>query len=152
MKHLGAEFDAIYTTEKIGTYKPDVGNCVLFTHLLAEQGIARERILHVAQSLYHDIQPAKLLRMDNVWIDRQDLSIGDDWGATSVITEWRKVDAVFTDLASFAQAAVNSRGIGICFQQMRGLAPSAGPEPCRCLFHITPVIYNSYFTLSFLLY
>jgi len=62
----------------------------------------------VAQSLYHDIQPAKMLGMDCVWIDRQGLSTGGDWGATSVISEWPKVDAVFSDLASFAQAVVNS--------------------------------------------
>ena len=108
-EHLGVEFDAIYTAEKIGTYKPDVGNFeFLFTQLLAEQGIPRERILHVAQSLYHDIQPAKMLGLDCVWIDRQGLSTGGDWGATSVISEWPEVDAVFADLASFAQAAVNS--------------------------------------------
>ena len=108
-EHLAVEFDAIYTAEKIGTYKPDVGNFeFLFTQLLAEQGIPRERILHVAQSLYHDIQPAKMLGMDCVWIDRQGLSTGGDWGATSVITELPEVDAVFTDLASFAQAVANS--------------------------------------------
>ena len=106
---LAVEFDAIYTAEKIGTYKPDVGNfSFLFTRLFAEQGIPRERILHVAQSLYHDIQPAKMLGMDCVWIDRQRLSTGGDWGATSVISEWPEVDAVFTDLASFAQAVANS--------------------------------------------
>ena len=108
-EHLAVEFDAIYTAEKIGTYKPDAANFeFLFTQLLAEQGIPRERILHVAQSLYHDIQPAKMLSMDCVWIDRQGLSAGGDWGATSVISEWPKVDAVFSDLASFAQAVVNS--------------------------------------------
>ena len=108
-ERLVVEFDAIYTAEKIGTYKPDAANFeFLFTQLLAEQGIPRERILHVAQSLYHDIQPAKMLGMDCVWIDRQGLSAGGDWGATSVISEWPKVDAVFSDLASFAQAVVNS--------------------------------------------
>ena len=107
-EHLDVEFDAIYTAEQIGTYKPDIGNFeFLFTRLLAEQGIARERILHVAQSLYHDIQPAKMLGMDCVWIDRQGLSTGGDWGATSVITERPEVDAVFADLASFAQTVVN---------------------------------------------
>ncbi|MEC8963088.1 MAG: haloacid dehalogenase, partial [Pseudomonadota bacterium] len=64
-------------------------------------------ILHVAQSLYHDIQPAKMLGMDCVWIDRQGLSTGGDWGATSAVTELPEVDAVFADLASFAQAVVN---------------------------------------------
>jgi hypothetical protein len=41
------------------------------------------------------------------------------------------------------------RGMGICFWQMRRLAPSAGPKPGRGRLHITDVIRNSYFTLSF---
>jgi len=60
-----------------------------------------------SESLYHDIQPAKMLGMDCVWIDRQGLSTGGDWGATSVITERPEVVAVFADLASFAQTVVN---------------------------------------------
>jgi 2-haloalkanoic acid dehalogenase type II len=108
-ERLSVEFDAIYTAEKIGSYKPDVRNFeYLFAQLLVEQSIPRERILHVAQSLYHDIQPAKMLGMDCVWIDRQGLSTGGDWGATSVISELPEADAVFTDLASFAQAVANS--------------------------------------------
>ena len=108
-ERLSVEFDAIYTAEKIGSYKPDVRNFeYLFTQLLVEQSIPRERILHVAQSLYHDIKPAKTLGMDCVWIDRQGLSTGGDWGATSVISELPEADAVFTDLASFAQAVANS--------------------------------------------
>ena len=108
-ERLAVKFDAIYTAEKIGSYKPDVRNFeYLFTQLLVEQSIPRERILHVAQSLYHDIQPAKTLGMDCVWIDRQGLSTGGDWGATSVMSELPEADAVFTYLAAFAQAVANS--------------------------------------------
>jgi hypothetical protein len=32
---------------------------------------------------------------------------------------------------------------------MQHLAPSATPKPCHCLFHISAVIPDSYFTLSF---
>ena len=96
-EHLGVEFDAIYTAQKIGTYKPNVRNFeFLFTQLLAEHGISRERILHVAQSLYHDIQPAKMLGMDCVWIDRQGLSTGGDWGATSAITELPEISSFYS--------------------------------------------------------
>ena len=108
-QRLSIEFDGIYTAEKIGSYKPDIRNFeYLFAELLAEQGIPHERILHVAQSLYHDIQPAKTLGMDCVWIDRQDLSTGGEWGATSVISKWPEPDAVFSDLASFAQAVTSN--------------------------------------------
>ena len=43
----------------------------------------------------------------------------------------------------------NIGGIGSCFWQMPHLAPSATPKPCRCLFHISAVISDNYFTLSF---
>jgi hypothetical protein len=32
---------------------------------------------------------------------------------------------------------------------MRRLAPSVPPKPCRCLFHISAAIPDSYFTLFF---
>jgi hypothetical protein len=38
---------------------------------LAEQGIARERILHTAESLYHDHLPAKHLGLATCWIHRR---------------------------------------------------------------------------------
>lgn len=41
--------------------------------------VADGRILHVAQSLYHDIAPATALGFDTVWIDRHD---GHGGGAT----------------------------------------------------------------------
>ncbi len=42
-------------------------------------GVPKERILHVAQSLFHDIAPAKAMGLDTVWIDRHD---GHGSGAT----------------------------------------------------------------------
>ena len=56
---LGVDFDAVYTAEDVGAYKPDPRN---FAHLLAglgERGIGREQILHTAESLFHDHVPAK---------------------------------------------------------------------------------------------
>src|SRR5680860_349517 len=56
---LGVTFDAVLTAEEIGSYKPDSRN---FAALLAHaetMGIAPDRLLHVAQSLFHDHVPAK---------------------------------------------------------------------------------------------
>jgi 2-haloacid dehalogenase len=58
-RKLGVEFDAVYTAEDIGSYKPDGRNFEYMLARLAEQGIAREEILHTAESLYHDHIPAK---------------------------------------------------------------------------------------------
>jgi 2-haloalkanoic acid dehalogenase type II len=68
----GVHFDAIYTAEDIGSYKPDLKN---FTYLVehAEQqfGIKKEEILKVAQSLFHDHMPAKKFGLrPSVWIHR----------------------------------------------------------------------------------
>ena len=61
----------------------------------------RERILHVAQSLYHDHVPAKALGLTTVWIDRRHDRPGA--GATRRPT---RGPITFPDMASFAAAAV----------------------------------------------
>jgi 2-haloalkanoic acid dehalogenase type II len=68
---LGVEFDAVYTAEDIGSYKPDPRNFEYMLGRLAEQGIAREQILHTAESLYHDHIPAKRFGLGTCWIHRR---------------------------------------------------------------------------------
>ena len=68
---LGEPFHAVVTAEDVGTYKPAPENFYYAFERIAEMGIAREKILHVAQSLYHDIAPARALGLANVWVDRQ---------------------------------------------------------------------------------
>ena len=58
-RRLGVEFDAVYTAEDIGSYKPDLANFRYLLARLAERGIAPESILHTAQSLFHDHVPAR---------------------------------------------------------------------------------------------
>ncbi len=68
---LGEPFHAIVTAEDVGSYKPAHGNFHFAFERIAEMGISRDRILHVAQSLFHDIEPARALGLANVWVDRQ---------------------------------------------------------------------------------
>jgi 2-haloacid dehalogenase len=96
---LGIEFDWVVTAQQAGGYKPDVHN---FEVLFARLGLPRERILHVAQSLYHDHVPAKALGLTTVWIDRRH---GQD-GAGATPPASAQPDATFPDMASFAVAAV----------------------------------------------
>ena len=70
-RRLGVEFDAVYTAEDIGSYKPDARNFEYMLARLAEQGIAREQILHTAESLYHDHIPAKRFGLATCWIHRR---------------------------------------------------------------------------------
>ena len=106
---LGVTFDAVCTAEDIGCYKPDPA---AFDYLLGkvdEQfGAPPEAILHVAQSLYHDHAPAKAAGLDTVWIDRQGLTRGGDWGATRPVDEHPKPDHVFHTLAEMVEAVENA--------------------------------------------
>jgi 2-haloalkanoic acid dehalogenase type II len=79
-RRLGVEFDAVYTAEDIGSYKPDARNFEYMLARLAEQGIAREQILHTAESLYHDHIPAKRFGLATCWIHRRAGQVGH--GAT----------------------------------------------------------------------
>jgi 2-haloacid dehalogenase len=97
-RRLGVEFDWVVTAQAVGSYKPDRRN---FEAAFATIGLPRERILHVAQSLFHDHQPAKRLGLATVWIDRRQGRAG--FGATPPATV--TPDATFPDMASFAAAA-----------------------------------------------
>ena len=71
-KHLGMAFAPetparlLITAEDVGAYKPDRRMFDAARAALGEDA----RILHVAQSLYHDIAPASALGWDTVWIRR----------------------------------------------------------------------------------
>jgi 2-haloalkanoic acid dehalogenase type II len=69
----GVEFDAVYTAQNIGSYKPDLKN---FHYLLEgakkELGVDKSEVLHTAQSLPCDIVPAKTMEISSTWIDRED--------------------------------------------------------------------------------
>ncbi len=76
-ERLGVNFDWIITAEQVGSYKPSPRN---FVHALERIGTIPERILHVAQSLYHDIPAARSMGIKTVWIDRRYKKAGS--GAT----------------------------------------------------------------------
>ena len=65
----------------------------------------KAEILHVAQSLFHDIKPAIDAGLDTVWIDRQGLSEGGSWGATSKIAPLPQANLTFSSLQQFTKFA-----------------------------------------------
>jgi 2-haloacid dehalogenase len=99
---LGVTFDAIYTAQDIGSYKPDLANFRYMLDHLAELGIAKSDILHTAQSLFHDHAPAKALGLASAWIDRRHSSGG--FGATMAPPAGANYDVRFTSLGEFAAA------------------------------------------------
>ncbi|MCU1391719.1 MAG: putative 2-haloacid dehalogenase [Ilumatobacteraceae bacterium] len=70
-RRLGVEFDLVVTAEDVGSYKPSTGHFdALFAGVTA-MGFERGQLLHVAQSLFHDIGPTQRLGVDSAWIDRR---------------------------------------------------------------------------------
>jgi FMN phosphatase YigB (HAD superfamily) len=68
----GVKFDAVYTAEMIGSYKPDLKNFFyLLEHVKEEFGIEKGEVLHTAQALFHDMAPAKSMGMSASFIDRE---------------------------------------------------------------------------------
>ena len=110
-RKLGVEFDAIYTAEDIGSYKPSAANFeYLLERLSEDQGLQKPDILHTAQSLYHDHVPARAIGLANAWIDRQRLSESGDWGATAKVDEKPNLDFVFFSMQELADADRAERG------------------------------------------
>ena len=99
---LGVAFDAVFTAEDIGSYKPSPRNFEYMLARLAEMGVARERVLHAAQSRYHDHAPAQKLGLRTAWIDRRRGKAGA--GATKPVTLEREPDFYFTGMAALAEA------------------------------------------------
>ncbi|MBD2070803.1 haloacid dehalogenase type II [Leptolyngbya sp. FACHB-671] len=76
-KRLGVPFDFVITAFQAKSYKPSTHN---FEFAFEKTGIPRDKILHVAQSIYHDIVPAKALGLSTVWVNRRNDQAG--FGAT----------------------------------------------------------------------
>ena len=94
---LGVTFEWVVTAEQVGSYKPAERN---FLVALDRIDLPRERILHVAQSLFHDHVPAARLGLTSVWIDRRH----DRPGSGATPPAEARPAATFPDLASFAAA------------------------------------------------
>jgi 2-haloacid dehalogenase len=67
-QRLGVAFDWIITAQQAQSYKPALH---IFQVAFERIGVPAERILHVAQSLYHDHVPAKQVGLTTVWINRR---------------------------------------------------------------------------------
>jgi 2-haloacid dehalogenase len=67
-RKLEVAFDWVVTAQQVGSYKPALEN---FHRALERIQVPRERVLHVAQSLFHDIKPAHGLGLSTVWVNRR---------------------------------------------------------------------------------
>ena len=76
-RRLGVTFDWIVTAEDARAYKPSHAPFQLAFETI---DVPRDRILHAAQSLFHDHVPAQKLGLTTVWVDRRHNR--DGFGAT----------------------------------------------------------------------
>jgi 2-haloalkanoic acid dehalogenase type II len=105
---LGVAFDAIYTAEDIGSYKPAAGNFDYMLTSLADRGIAKADILHTAESMFHDHKPANAIGLASCWIYRRHADEG--FGATMNPGAMPHYDFRFTSLGDLAAAVKAEAG------------------------------------------
>ena len=70
-KRLGGVVDVIVTADMVESYKPAAAHFERMIERLAARGIAQGEILHMAQSKFHDIDPAHRFGLATVWVDRR---------------------------------------------------------------------------------
>jgi 2-haloacid dehalogenase len=96
---LGVAFDWVVTAQQARRYKPNPRG---FELMFERVGIPPSRILHVAQSLFHDHVPAKWLGLSTVWVDRR----GDRPGFGATPPADATPDLTVPDMATLAALAV----------------------------------------------
>jgi 2-haloacid dehalogenase len=101
---LGVEFDGVITAEQARTYKPSINNFQMALRTLA---LSPDRLLHAAQSVYHDVMPARSLGISTVWVNRKSArpGIGAVRGSAALASE-KRADLEVPDLASLAAAVM----------------------------------------------
>ena len=94
-KRLGTDFDWVVTAQQVGSYKPATAH---FEEMAMRSRIPRQRTLHIAQSLFHDIGPASALGYATVHVNRPSRAGGT--GATPPANA--RPDATVPDMAGVA--------------------------------------------------
>jgi 2-haloacid dehalogenase len=100
-ERLGRPFTWRITAQQVGSYKPSKRN---FEFGLQRIGLPPERIVHVAQSLFHDHVPAHAMGLQTVWVNRRHDRAG--FGATPPASA--RPNLTVPDMATLASLAVRA--------------------------------------------
>ncbi len=95
-KQLGVVLDQVVTADEVRSFKPASPH---FEEAIRRLGAPHDSIVHVAQSLHHDILPASVLGLATVWVDRR---AGRPGGATPPVEREARPDLRVTSLAELA--------------------------------------------------
>ncbi len=96
---LEVEFDQVITAQQAQAYKPSLK---LFELALSRIQAPAHRVLHVAQSVYHDVVPAQALGLATVWVNRPSARPG----VGAVREAEAKPDLIVSNLAELAELAI----------------------------------------------
>jgi 2-haloacid dehalogenase len=97
---LGVNFDEVITAQQAQAYKPSLE---IFELALSRINSPAHRVLHVGQSVYHDVIPAQALGLATVWVNRPSARPG----VGAVKSAEAKPDLIVSSLAELAAAAVH---------------------------------------------
>lgn len=95
-------FDSVYTAEDIGSYKPSGRNFEYMIASLNRVGIGKSEILHTAESMFHDHQPANQFGLANCWIYRRHNQEG--FGATMNPGDLVSYNFMFNSMTDLVEA------------------------------------------------
>jgi 2-haloacid dehalogenase len=95
---LQVHFDHVITAQQAHAYKPSLR---IFELALSQIGVPANRILHVGQSIYHDVQPAPLLGLSTIWVNRPSARAG----VGAVVSAKGSPDLEVASLAELAMLA-----------------------------------------------
>jgi putative hydrolase of the HAD superfamily len=101
-RRLQVQFDAIYTAEDIGSYKPSARNFDYMIEKLEGIGVKKEKILHTAESMFHDHKPANDHGLKSCWIYRRHAQQG--FGATMNPGQMPHADFKFNSMLELVNA------------------------------------------------
>jgi 2-haloacid dehalogenase len=96
---LEIDFDDVITAQQAQAYKPSLK---MFEFALSRIQTPAQRVLHVGQSIYHDVVPAQALGLATAWVNRPSARPG----VGAVKAAEAKPDLTVSSLAELAAAAV----------------------------------------------
>lgn len=101
---LGVQFDEVITAQQAQAYKPSMR---IFELALSRIDAPAHRILHVGQSIFHDVVPAQALGLATVWVNRPSARPGV--GAVKAATA--QPDLTVSSLGELAEMATEVQSL-----------------------------------------
>jgi 2-haloacid dehalogenase/putative hydrolase of the HAD superfamily len=85
-RHFRADFDLVVTAQQVRSYKPDPAH---FKECQRRIGKGKSNWIHVATSLYTDVQPCMKLKIPVIWINRKKEQLEDKRKPDAAVKDFR---------------------------------------------------------------